>query len=190
MHIWLDIDNFKHIPFYKTLIAELKERGHTVTITAQNSREIKNALSQYQISAKVTGRIFSFFGMFFEQLNLIRSVLLLDYIKLRKIDIAFSLGSLPMLYTCVDADLPSILFLESYENKPHQLYLGLLKSYFILSDSFHDQLLIEHGYNSEKFRKYKGQIKKDDSNPDLKTIKEKVNQIEFLRNHIAEEVVG
>ena len=190
MHIWIDIDNPRPVPFLKAIINELKERGVTVTTTAQNSNPIKTALIENNLNAKVTGYIFSLFGLFLEQMNLIRTVFLLNYIKNRNIDAAFSFGSKPVLYACINRNIPLILFLDNYEQKPHHLHFALEKSFFIISENIQEQKLIEKGYDLKKIARYKGSIQKEDLNPDLKVIKEITDKIEFLCKHIPGGVVA
>lgn len=179
MNIWIDIDNPKHVVFYKAIITELKTRGHSVTITAQNSNLIKTTLKENQINAKITGSIFSFFGLLLEPLHSLRFFLLSEYIKDRKIDIAFSLGSKPMFYNCVSKNIPMILLLESLDKLPDKIYLAVEKMFFIIPEKVHDQTLIEARFDLKKVIKCKGSVKLEDYNFDPNIIKELVNKIEF-----------
>ena len=184
MNIWLDIDNSKHIPFLKSLITELKQRGHAVTVTAENNKSIKQALGEHNLNAKVTGFTFSVFGLFEEQSYLFRTALVSDYIKKRNINIAFSLGSIPMLYECSSSNMPIILFIENTSEKIHQFYQVLEKCFLLISETIPEQLLVDKGFEVNKIIHYKGNIKKDDLNPDPKAIKEIADKIEFLCKHV------
>ena len=190
MNIWLDIDNPKYIPFYKALIDALKEKKHTVTITAQNSKDIKKTLKQYGINAKIIGIIFSVFGLFLEQVILLRTALLSNYIGNRPVDIAFSLGSEPILFTCVNDKLPIVSFLENVEEKVHPLSHALEKSFFIFPDSVPEQMLVDKKFDLDKVARCKEKIKKDDLNPDIQSINEVINKIEFFANHITGKLKG
>lgn len=184
MHIWIDIDNPKHTPFYKALISELKEKGHLVTVTAENTNEIKKALNEHSLDTKLIGVSFSIFGLFEESFHLFRAALISSHIKEKNIDVAFSCGSYPMLYECSSTNLPIILFIDNTEEKLHNFYFGLEKSFFMISDTIPTQSLIDKGAESNKIARYKGSIKKDDKNPDLKAIKEIASKIEFLSKHV------
>ena len=184
MHIWIDIDKKEDILLFSLLINELKETGHTIVVTASKF------INTNDINTKKIGYVFSFFGLVLEPLYFIRAVLLADYIKDRKIDIALSLGSRSMLYTCIQADvnLPIIHFLADYEKRPHNLYFAFDKCFFIVSENIQDQKLIEKGYDPNKIARYKGIIKTD--NPDPKVIKEIANQIEFFSNKLPGSVTA
>lgn len=184
MHVWIDINNPKYIAFYKALVNELKERRHTVTVTAENTNDIKKALNEHSLDAKLIGVSFSIFGLFEESFHLFRTALVSSHIKGRNIDVAFSLGSYPMLYECSSTNLPIILFVDNVEEKIHNFYFGLEKSFFMISDSIPTQSLIDKGAESNKIARYKGSIKKDDKNPDPKAIKEIASKIEFLSKHV------
>ena len=184
MHLWLDINKVEHISFFSVLIKELKERGHRITITSCGSRELKAAFLAFKLDAKTIRSIPSFFGLFKEQSNMFRAVNLLSYIKNRNIDAAFSLGSEAMFYSCLDNNLPIILFVDDYEKLPHKLYLVVEKCFFIVSNDISDQKLIEKGFDIKKTAKYKGLVKKEDLNPDLKSTKEITDKIEFLSKYM------
>lgn len=189
MHIWIDIDNPKHIPFINALTNELKNGGHWLTITAQNTSAIKKALKEYNLNVKITGFVFSIFGLFSEKLIILRTTLLKEYIANRKIDIAFSLGSIPMLYTCATNKLPLILYIDEYkENEISNLPIALENCYFIVSENVQDKNLLEKGFDLNRVRKYKGLVKKEDSNPNPILIKEIVNKIEYFSTLIPGKV--
>lgn len=178
MHIWIDIDNHKHVPLVKALVIELKERGHEVTVTAEDKYEIKQALQQSALSAKHIGSVFSVFGFFEKQLVIIRSVLLVNHLQKKKINIAFSLGSRPMAYTCNNTSTPIILFIQDYKQKVHWIHIALNNSFFMFSDNTPDSLILEHGYALEWIVKYQGNLQLESTTHEIKTIKSIANQIE------------
>lgn len=178
------MDNPKHVPFFKAVISELKERGHIVTVTCTKS--LNKISESNNINAKAIGSIVSFFGLFLEFSHFTRAMFLMDYVKIRNIDIAFSLGSKSVFYTCIQTNMPIILLLENIEKRPHRFYFVLEKGFFIIPEDVHDQTLIEKGYDLKKIAKYKGDI--DLENSDIKSIKDIANQIEFLSGHIGNEL--
>ena len=185
MHIWIDIDNSKHILFAKAIITELRSRGHNVTVTAEDNDKIKKELEKNNTSASFIGAIVWFFGLFKEEIIMIRALNLKTYLKPRDIDVAFSFGSISAPYTCIDMNLPIILFLEDLEQKPNIIHFALERSFFIITENIPEQIILEKGYDLSKVGRYKGNTKKDDEKPDPKSIKEIVNKIEYLGNHIA-----
>lgn len=183
MHIWIDIDNVKHIPLLCAIVIELKERAHLVTLTSTSSNEAKRLLQNLNLNVHRIGNTFSFFGFFEEQSILVRSSELTEYIKNRNVNVAFSLGSKSMAYTSTNLNLPIIILVEDINEKINWVYFTFDKCYFIIPDSVSEQPLIEKGFDIKKIAKYKGFIQKDETNPNLKIVKDIVNQIEKLSSY-------
>ena len=181
MHFWIDIDNPNDVPLIKALTTELRERGHAVTITAQNSKKIKKVLEENNLNAKIIGIVFSIFGVFKHFSEMLRTAFVLDYIKQRTLNAAFSTGSKPMLYACIDQVIPIITLIKDKKYKPNKYSFALSKSFFIMPDTFHDQELIELGFDINKIKKYKAL---NELNPDLTTVKDLTNKIEYFSKHI------
>ena len=189
MHIWIDIDKNEHIPFIAAVVKELKDRGHWITITAENSKTIKKSLEKYSLNVQLVGFLFSFFGFFSELSLVFRTTLLRDYIDKRKIDIAFSCGSKPMLYVCATRQIPLISFIEEFkEKKIEKMQIILPNSFFIVPENIHEQELVNSGFYIDRVAKYKGMIKTNDINPDMRSIKDIVSKIEYLNKHIGGEI--
>ncbi|MBI2996182.1 MAG: DUF354 domain-containing protein [Candidatus Melainabacteria bacterium] len=188
MHIWLDIDNPKHIPFIKALSSELKSRGHDVTITAQNTSEIKKVLEENKLEAKIIGWIISIFGLFEEFSTICRSVFLNRYLTDRKINIAFSVGSKAQSYACISNNFPIILFIENILEKINPLYIEYDKFSFFISDNIPTQKIIEKGIDLNKIGIFKGIIKLNDLKFDNKTLNEMITQIENSYFHITRKL--
>ena len=179
MHVWIDVDNPKHVPLVAQVIKELKERGHAVTLTAPRSKAIKKELEVHGLKVRFIGFVFSFFGLLLNQSNIFRTALMSDYIKIRNIDIASSLGSKTLLYLCSTSNIPMILLVENIEEKIDAFYLGYEKCFFIVHDFIHDQNLIEKGFDLNKTQKVKEMKAKDVT-----------NKIEFFNHRIAQTVQG
>lgn len=187
MHIWIDIDNLKHIPLAKAVLAELKQRGHSVTVTCEDEDKLKKELKNQDIIAQDVGVIVWFFGLFKQEIVMVRGLNLEKYIKPRNIDAAFSLGSLPMTYACFsNGNIPLILLLEKLEPKPDFVNLVIERGFFIVPEDIHDQTILEQGYDLNKIGKYKGSLNM--TNPELKPVKEIVNQIEILSYRISKKL--
>ncbi len=180
MHIWIDIDNHKHVPFIKALVTELKEKGHNVTVTAEDRAEIKQAINKFSLETKLIVSTFSIFGMFEEQIIIIRAHLLSDYIKDKNITLAFSLGSRPIPRVCLELKIPIISLLEDYKQKIHWIYHTLYNSFFLISDTIPDSLMIEQGYDINLIAKYKGNSRLENLEHDIKAIKNIIDQMSYL----------
>lgn len=178
MHCWIDVDNPKHVPLVSEVTKELKERGHGVTVTSPRSGVIKKELEVHGLNAKQIGFVFSFWGLLLRQSNVFRTALISDYIKIRNIDIAFSLGSKALLYMCVSSNIPMILLVENIQEKLDALYMGHEKCFFIFQSEIPDQHIIEKGLDLNKVEKAK------------KGVKEIVDKIELFNYRIGQTVQG
>lgn len=177
MRVWFDIDDSSDIPLTKAVIDELSKRGHTVVITAQGSNDMKNSFKKYNLQAEFIG--FAPFNLFPNFSDLIRASLLSNYIKKQNINLAFSLGSAPLLYTSIDLNVQVILFLKNYQTKTKKLYFNSKNVCFIIPDSFNEEILLEKGSNIKRFAKLKEHV--EENNPN--SIKEIATKIETLSTH-------
>ena len=190
MHVWIDIDDEKYVPLLSALISELKLKGHEVTITALNKKEIQKGIHDCDINAKVVGKIFSFLGLFKDDSNMLRAALLLDYIKDKHIHIAFSFGSTPLLYSCADKDLPIVLFLPDVEKRPHYIHFALGKCFFLTPDYVTDKKLEEMKIDPIKVRKYKVSNGIENLSSDINVIKEIVEKIEYFDRVLRHKLIA
>ena len=190
MHIWLDIDNSKHIAFYKEVIAELKQRGHKIIITALDTKEIKIALKENNICADFVNYVIPFIKNPSFDLILLRTLALGERIKDRKINVGFSAWSLDTLYTCTSVQIPVITYLNNLGKKLDETHTWYDKSYLIVSPLIHDYELIENNINLSKVKRCKRFSLKDLQYTQLKSIKEIVNGIEQLSNKLSTALVA
>ena len=191
MHIWIDIDKAKHIPLLKALINELKSRGHIITITAENKKEIKIALKQYQIDAKIIGSVFSIFGIFLDFSNSLRCALLMNYIKEKEsVDIVFSNGSIPLLSASFNKDLPMILLIMNIKEKFNNLHIGHTKCFFLLPDNISPDELKAAFYDTDRVFSFSSILLNSDIEQNSKFIKEITNKIEYLKEHLPAKLKG
>ena len=180
MNIWIDVEVAEQIPFIKSLSDELKQRGHFVTITACDSEEIKSKLNEYVLQVKIIGKKNTFFGLFNEQSDLIRFTSLADYIEKRKINIAFSLGSKPMVVTCNNLNLSIALFLESPRDNVDWLHYSLEKSYFIVQHTITEQQIIKQNINPKKVARIDHTVSLKETTISTRAIKDIANKIEMF----------
>src|SRR2546421_12180701 len=55
MHIWIDLANSPHVPFFHALIPEFTARGHTVEISARDFAQTVELASKAGMMAHVIG---------------------------------------------------------------------------------------------------------------------------------------
>jgi uncharacterized protein len=54
--VWIDLDNSPHVPFFRPIIAALRERGHPVRVTARDAYNVHELLALHQLDARLVGR--------------------------------------------------------------------------------------------------------------------------------------
>ena len=181
MHIWIDIDNPKHVPFYKLLTSELKHRGHETIVTAQDSREVKKALEEHKFNVQIIGKFISLFGLLEHQSATWRSNKLYYFLISKKIDIAFSLGSsFISSYNCYYLKIPIIVFLSNENKKINWAYINSNKVFFIVHNASAEKLLLENGIAKKKI--ITCNFFQEIANPGFKAIEELCSSIETLSN--------
>src|SRR3954466_8780583 len=56
MKIWIDLDNTPHVPFFKPIIRELEQRGHTVAVSARDAFQVCELADKLGLSCSKVGR--------------------------------------------------------------------------------------------------------------------------------------
>ena len=56
MKIWIDLDNTPHVPFFKPIIRELENRGHTVVLTARDAFQVCELATRMGLPYKKVGK--------------------------------------------------------------------------------------------------------------------------------------
>ena len=54
--IWIDLDNSPHVPFFRPILEELRNKGHDVFVTARDAYQVPELLKYYGVSAQLIGR--------------------------------------------------------------------------------------------------------------------------------------
>jgi predicted glycosyltransferase len=55
-HIWIDIDNSPHVPFFQPIIKELREERYSLTLTARNAFQVSELMKLHRMQCKAIGR--------------------------------------------------------------------------------------------------------------------------------------
>lgn len=56
MKIWIDLDNTPHVPFFKPVIRELEQRGHSVVVTARDAFQVCEMAERLGVPCTKIGR--------------------------------------------------------------------------------------------------------------------------------------
>ncbi len=112
--IWIDLDNSPHVPFFRPIINELKERNLTVFVTARDAYQVRELLDYYGVSAQIIGKHYGRHKVLKGLGTIWRAVSLLSLIRNEKPDLAVSHGSRACLLACAFLKIPNML-LADYE---------------------------------------------------------------------------
>jgi predicted glycosyltransferase len=117
MKIWIDIVNSPHVLFFKPIIEELKQKGHSIDVTAREYAQTTGLLHEFQLpytligahaGAQLSKKIFDVFK---------RGVKLCTYARNKKFDLALTFNSPSMALAAKILRIPSMVFMD-YEHQP------------------------------------------------------------------------
>ncbi|MGC9965720.1 MAG: DUF354 domain-containing protein [Syntrophobacteraceae bacterium] len=110
--IWIDLDNTPHVPFFKPIIEELKQRGYSVLLTARDCFQVCGLADLFGLKYERIGRhhgknvILKGCGL------LLRSMQLAPIVLREKPDLAVSHGSRSQVILAQLLGLPSVVILD------------------------------------------------------------------------------
>lgn len=112
--IWIDLDNTPHVPFFKPIIARLRQQGLVVKVTARDAFQVCDLADKMGVKCERIGRhygknrIMKVLGLFFRALQMLPFVL-----RTRPV-LAVSHGSRAQIILSNLLGIPSVL-IEDYE---------------------------------------------------------------------------
>jgi len=152
-HVWIDLDNAPHVPFFAPILRELENRGHTVEVTARDYGYTLEMVRDW-------GRSFEAIGVHPGGNKIKKVVGLLDrawalrrWAKNRKIDVAVSHGSRGLVVAARSLGHPS-LTLYDYEFVQTAIF-NRLSTRLMVPEALGPDCLCELGI-SEKSATYPG----------------------------------
>lgn len=131
LHIWIDLDNTPHVPFFKPIVEELERRGHTVSLTVRDAFQVCELVRKVGLSHRVIGK-YDGKGIFRKVLGLGRRMIqLVRELRGKAVHVGISHGSRAQLLACRLLGIPS-LELTDYE---HAQCGGLVKATWLMGPS-------------------------------------------------------
>ena len=119
--IWIDLDNSPHVPFFRPIIGELRERGYSLLPTARDAFQVSELTKLHQIQCRAIGRHYGK-NKFMKVLGLVvRSAQLLPLIVREQPDIAVSHGSRAQTMVAKLLGIPSVVIAD-YEHAQHVIH--------------------------------------------------------------------
>src|SRR6266480_912421 len=159
MHIWIDLANSPHVPFFHALIPEFTARGHTIEISARDFAQTVELASKAGMMAHVIGghgggSIKGKAG------NLVgRAAALRKWARDRGFDLALSHNSYAQIAAAAALRIKTVTLMD-YEHQPANHLAFRLASRVIVPRSFPESALTRFGVTAAKVQKYDG-IKED-----------------------------
>src|SRR3954454_11000424 len=115
MRIWIDLDNTPHVPFFKPIIRELEQRGHTVVLTARDAFQVCELAEKLELKCERIGRHYGKKPVMKIAGLLWRSLQLFPIVLRGKPQIAVSHGSRSQILLCNLLRIPTIMVMD-YEH--------------------------------------------------------------------------
>ena len=159
MHIWVDLANSPHVPFFAALLPEFVRRGHHVAITARDFAQTvemaRQAGLKYTVigghgGATLCGKAQNIVG---------RAWALARWARAQRFDLAVSHNSYAQTCAARLCGVRAVTLMD-YEHQPANHLAFRLAQRVIVPRSFPDAALRKFGVSEKKVRRYDG-IKED-----------------------------
>lgn len=114
-HIWIDLDNTPHVPFFRPIIRELQAHGRTVSVTAREAFQVCELADLFGLHYVKIGRhqgknpLLKILGLIW------RSLQLLPFVIRNRPAIALSHGSRSQIFLCNILRIPTVMIMD-YEH--------------------------------------------------------------------------
>jgi uncharacterized protein len=155
MHIWIDLANSPHVPFFHALVPEFTARGHTVEISARDFAQTVELAAAAGMMAHVvgghggrsiTGKAGNLVG---------RAAALRKWARDRGFDLAVSHNSYAQIAAAVSLGIKSATLMD-YEHQPANHVAFRLAAKVIVPRAFPAAELRKYGASLRKVNRYQG----------------------------------
>lgn len=155
MHIWIDLANSPHVPFFRALIPEFERRGARVETTAREfAQTVEMALAAGLSPIVIGGH--GGRGLAGKAGNLVgRAAALFRWARGRNFDLAVSHNSYAQTATARALGIKSVTLMD-YEHQPANHLAFRLASRIIVPSAFPAEALRRYGARASKVRRYAG----------------------------------
>ena len=155
MHLWVDLANSPHVPFFRALIDRFVSLGHKVEVTARDFAETIPLAQAANLSPEVVGthggrQVSAKAG------NLMgRAWSLASWARKQQFDLAISHNSYSQILAARALRVKSVTLMD-YEYQPANHLAFRFTSKIIVPDSFPSRRLRRYGASPKKVRRYHG----------------------------------
>src|SRR5437867_458915 len=155
MHIWIDLANSPHVPFFHALIPEFIARGHTIEISARDfAQTVKLATKAGMMphvigghgGGSLTGKAGNLLG---------RAAALRKWARDRGFDLALSHNSYAQIAAAAALGIKAVTLMD-YEHQPANHLAFRLASKVIVPQAFPAAELRKYGASRRKVKRYDG----------------------------------
>ena len=155
MRIWIDLANSPHVPFFRALISEFKQRGHQAEVTARDYAQTVELATTAGLmpvvigghgGGKLTGKAGNLVG---------RAAALAKWARGRGFDLALSHNSYAQIAAASGLGIKSTTLMD-YEHQPANHLAFRLASRVIVPRAFPAEALRRYGASRGKVRRYEG----------------------------------
>lgn len=159
MHIWIDLANSPHVPFFHALIPEFAARGHTIEVSARDFAQTVELAAAAGMMAHVvgghgggsiTGKAGNLLG---------RAAALRKWARTRGFDLAVSHNSYAQIAAAAALGIKATTLMD-YEYQPANHLAFRLAAKVIVPGAFPAAELRKYGASLRKVKRYRG-IKED-----------------------------
>ena len=155
MRIWIDLANSPHVPFFRALIPEFKQRGHQIEVTARDYAQTVELATTAGLmpvvigghgGGKLTGKAGNLVG---------RAAALAKWARGRGFDLAVSHNSYAQIAAASGLGIKSVTLMD-YEHQPANHLAFRLASRVIVPRAFPEEALRRYGASRGRVKRYDG----------------------------------
>jgi predicted glycosyltransferase len=156
LNVWIDITNSPHVPFFRPLIALLRERGAEVEVTSRDYAQTLQLLELHGIEATVLGAHGGGSALGKARALFTRLQALHDWVRGRRFDVALAHGSHDLTMTARRLRIPSATTFD-YEYAWLQHQLGCrAATRVVVPEAIPPERLARYGVRPPKLGRYPG----------------------------------
>jgi predicted glycosyltransferase len=187
MRIWIDLANSPHVPFFRSLTNQFRQRDHEIVITARAFAETVALAEAAGFAPQVIGG-HGGGNLSGKAGNLVqRAMALASWARGRNLDLAVSHNSYSQILAARALSLRTVTLMD-YEHQPANHLAFRLASRIIVPRAFPEAALSRFGASATKVRRYDG-IKEDVYLADFQSAPEFEGQLRELGINVSDVLV-
>lgn len=155
MRIWIDLANSPHVPLFKPIVKEARDRGHDVLLTARDHAQTRALAEDAWPDVRVIGGRSPSGRLAKGRSIASRALALRHFARERRPDVALSHGSYAQVLAARAARIPAVTMMD-YEHQPANHLSFRLARRVIVPQVFPDESLRRFGARPRKVIRYDG----------------------------------